>query len=452
MTTAPTTGIDQRLRRHSPRRPQQLRTVTAAIKARRSTGLLVRAVSISALIALCAGCSTATPGHGVKAAGSAPPAANIALLDPGNYPRTPRPPLGTVANEGAGRLVEAHRMATAVIGPWQVDPTLLDIGGEQAPTTALPDLGLLTTLVFGEALKAQAQPHHFVLGFASGRVSVTPAAGQPPTDKPKILDNAVLRFASEQDAAAAAAAMATTTLAIPRQQTTGPVPAHRLSIAGHRDTRASVAALGGGFEAVAFTARGPYVLFQFAGCKDNSADPVAALIAHTLDLQIPAIDHFEPTPVDQLAALPADPTGLLARTVPSADPDINHAAVYDPVAALHFRADPPATEKMYDDAGIQHVSVDRTTIYEAIDQTGALSAAQWLVRMDVPFLRYHSTDGINGLPSARCFDRGPSSPGLATLRYLCIASIDRYAFKATSAQEPDVHQVIAAQYLMLEAS
>ncbi|BBC69150.1 hypothetical protein MMRN_p1190 (plasmid) [Mycobacterium marinum] len=375
------------------------------------------------------------------------------MLDPGNYPRTPRPPLGTVANEGAGRLVEAHRMATAVIGPWQVDPTLLDIGGEQAPTTALPDLGLLTTLVFGEALKAQAQPHHFVLGFASGRVSVTPR-GRATTNR-QTKDPRQRRTTFRQRARRRRGCGRNghhdpghTASADNRAGTCPPTEHRRPSRhAGQRGR-----SLGGGFEAVAFTARGPYVLFQFAGCKDNSADPVAALIAHTLDLQIPAIDHFEPTPVDQLAALPADPTGLLARTVPSADPDINHAAVYDPVAALHFRADPPATEKMYDDAGIQHVSVDRTTIYEAIDQTGALSAAQWLVRMDVPFLRYHSTDGINGLPSARCFDRGPSSPGLATLRYLCIASIDRYAFKATSAQEPDVHQVIAAQYLMLEAS
>ncbi|CNJ34195.1 Uncharacterised protein [Mycobacterium tuberculosis] len=35
---------------------------------------------------------------------------------------------------------------------------------------------------------------------------------------------------------------------------------------------------------------------------------------------------------------------------------------------------------------------------------------------------------------------------------MCVATADRYAFKATASQELDVHQVIAAQYLMLTTS
>lgn len=428
-----------------------MQTRSRSARARRIRAALRLACVLGAVSTLGAGCTTLVAGSGLKAGGPAPPAANVALLDPGNYPRTPRPPLGTVPDDDAGRRVEAQRMAGAVTGPWEVDPTLLRVGDEHAPTTALPTLASLAGLVFGQALADQAGPHHYLLGFASGRASVSAAAGQPPADKAKILDNAVLRFASPQDAAAAAAAMSATNLATPRTDTTGPVPAQRLPIARYPATAVNLAAVDHGFEALALTARGPYVLYQYAGSKD-SAEAVTDLITKTLDLQIPAIDHFQPTAPDQLASLPADPTGLLAHTVPATDPDVNHAAVYDPRAALHFRADPPATQKMYGDAGIQRVSVDRTTVWEAIDPTGALSAAQWIVRMDVPFLGYQTIAGINGLPSARCFDRGPSSPGLAAVRYLCVATADRYAFRATATQEAEAHQVIAAQYLMLTAS
>ncbi|WP_239657272.1 DUF7373 family lipoprotein [Mycobacterium riyadhense] len=412
----------------------------------------ILAAALAAVIALAAGCTTRLPGNAVKSGGPAPPAADVALLDPGNYPRAPRPPLGVVANDDAGHRVEAHRMAQAVVGPWEVDNGLRSVQGHQAPTTALPNTASLSVLVFGTAMADQAGRHHFLVGFASGRASLTPATGQPsPPDKPKILDNAVLRFASAADATAAAAAMAATNLAIARTDASGPVAANRLTMARYPTTLVNVAAVAQGAEAVAFTARGPYVLYQYAGSKDNQ-QAVADLITNTLDLQVPLIDHFQATPADQLATLPADPTGLLARTVPATDPDVNHAAVYTPRGALHFRADPVATQKMYDDAGIQGVSVDRTTVYEAIDPTAALKATEWLVRMDVPYLGYQSAAGITGLPSARCFDRGASSGDLAAVRYLCIAAAGRYAIKATAAQEVDAHQVMASQYLMLTAA
>ncbi|WP_231987302.1 hypothetical protein [Mycobacterium sp. 852014-50255_SCH5639931] len=402
----------------------------------------------AAVIALGTGCSTVVTGSAVKSGGPAPAAANVALLDPGNYPRRPRPPLGTVADDAAGRRVEAQRMADMVAGPWQVDGTLISpLSAEIAPTTALPEPGRLSALVRGDSIAAIAAAHGFVAGFVSGRVTPPPPRGQPPTDKPKILDNGVFRFPSPQDAIDAAAAMAAADMATVRP---GNIPATRLSIPHYPNTVANVAPLSGGFEAEAFTAHGTYVFFQFAGSKE-SAGAVADMVAKTLDLQGPLADHFQATPVDQLAALPADPTGLLARTVPATDPGVNQAAVYAPHGALHFRSDPVATQAMYSDAGIGHVAADRTTVYEAVDPTGAQRAADGLARMDVPFLGYHSAPGINGLPSARCFDRGLDSTELGSVRFLCIATADRYAFKATAAQEVEAHQIIAAQYLMLTA-
>lgn len=407
-----------------------------------------RFAAIAAVIALSGGCSTVVTGSGVKSGGPAPPAANAALLDPGNYPRLPRPPLGNVADEAAGRRVEAQRMADMVTGPWQVDAALISpTNAEIAPTTAIPEPGRLSVLVRGEIIATIAATHHFVAGFVSGRATPPPPKGQSGADNPKILDNGVFRFPTQQEAADAAAAMGATDLGTVRP---GGIWATRLPIPRYPNTVADVAALSGGFEAESFTAHGPYVFFQFAGSKQSAA-AAADIIAKTLDLQGPSADHFQATPLDQLATLPLDPTGLLARTVPATDPSINQAAVYPPHASLHFRSDPVATQAMYDDAGIARVAADRTTVYEAVDTTGAQRAGDGLVRTDVPFLGYHSAAGINGLPAARCFDRGPDSTDLGAVRFLCIATAQRYAFKATAAQEVEAHQIIAAQYLMLTA-
>lgn len=398
------------------------------------------------VIALCSGCTSVVTGNAIKSGGPAPAAANVALLDPGNYPRRPRPPLGNVADDAAGHRVEAQRMADMVTGPWEVDAALISpTNAEIAPTTAVAEPGRLSALVRGDTIATIAASHHFVAGFVSGRATPPPPKGQAGSDNPKILDNGVLRFPSAQDASDAAAAMAAADLGTVRP---GNIWATRLPIPRYPNTLADVAALSGGFEAESFTSHGPYVFFQFAGSKESAA-AAADLIAKTLDLQGPSADHFQATPIEQLASLPADPTGLLARTVPATDPSINQSAVYPPHGSLHFRDDPVATQAMYNDAGITHVAADRTTVYEAVDTTGAQRAADGLIRTDVPFLGYHSAAGVNGLPSARCFDRGPDSTDLGAVRFLCIATADRYAFKATAAQEVEAHQIIAAQYLML---
>ncbi|WP_244269115.1 DUF7373 family lipoprotein [Mycobacterium parascrofulaceum] len=423
-------------------------TTAGCVRPRAVASPVWRLAALAAVIALAGGCSTVVTGSAVKSGGPAPAAANVALLDPGNYPHQPRPALGPVADEATGRRVEAQRMADMVASPWQVDSTLISpLGAEIAPTTAVPDPGRLSALVRGDSIASIAAAHHFVAGFVSGRLTPPPPRGQAPADKPKVLDNGVFRFPSPQEATDAAAAMAAADAATVRP---GNVWATRLPVPRSPATVAYVAPLSGGFEASAFTAHGPYVFFQFAGTKE-SAEATAELIAKTLDLQGPMADHFQATPVDQLATLPADPTGLLARTVPATDPNVNQGAVYPPHGSLHFRSDPVATEAMYTDAGVVHVAADRTTVYEAVDIPGAQRAADGLARMDVPFLGYHSAPGINGLPSAHCFDRGPDSTELGAVRFLCITTANRYAFKVTAAQEVEAHQIVAAQYLMLTA-
>lgn len=414
-----------------------------AMRTLRSTAAALKphAAALATLIVALAGCTTEVAGQAVKSGGPGPPAADVALLDPGNYPRRPRPPLGTVANEVEGHVVEAHRMANNVVGPWEIDPLLVNNLIDQVHTLALPDIPSLA-LLFSDDMRQIIAAHHYLLGFSSGRATQLPP-GQKPLKQFKVLNNAVLRFASPDDAAAAATELAAKNLTIPRDG----IAATVLPIPRYPGTAANVAAVRQGFEAEAFTAHGPYVFHLYAGSKD-SPDVVTDLITKTLDLQGPLIDHFQATPADQLASLPMDPTGMLARTVPSTKPDVNRAAVYEPHAALHFSNTPTATLAYFNKAGVQRMSADKTIVFEAVDPPGASKALDGLVSTLVPYGGYHSANGISGLPSARCFDRGPKGDQIIA-RYLCIAAADRYAFNVSSNQDLDARQAIASQYLML---
>ncbi|WP_239657256.1 DUF7373 family lipoprotein [Mycobacterium riyadhense] len=214
----------------------------------------------------------------------------------------------------------------------------------------------------------------------------------------------LLRFASAADATAAAAAMAATNLAIARTDASGPVAANRLTMARYPTTLVNVAPRSTGRRGRRIHRARPYVLYQYAGSKDNQ-QAVADLITNTLDLQVPLIDHFQATPADQLATLPLTrwtPPDSGPHPFPPPIPTSTTRRSTPPRAALYtFGPIQWHTQKMYDDAGIQGVSVDRTTVYEAIDPTAALKATEWLVRMDVPYLGYQSAAGITGLPSAR---------------------------------------------------
>src|SRR5690348_15200691 len=90
---------------------------------------VVRIVLAALMIALLAGCGGTTDGTAIK---GTTPAADPSALDPGSYPTTPRPPLGEAGTDEVGRFIEGRRMASFVVGPWQVDPTLSRIGSAPA--------------------------------------------------------------------------------------------------------------------------------------------------------------------------------------------------------------------------------------------------------------------------------------------------------------------------------
>lgn len=397
----------------------------------------VRALTLILAVAAAAitvACSTTIAGSAIKAPGEASSdGVDLALLDVGNFPTAPRPPIGVAGDALQGGWAEGRRLASAVVGPWEVDPDLIDFA--QLESGVVKDTDAVNSLLgapLGEALNG----HHLLAGFSSARH----------TDKGTYKDllTVVLELASPADATAAIADMAAKGVSLTMPFDTKPVPTQPLSIARHPATTAlsynwtaHYPEPGGPRVTVtALSAHGQYVLAQAATSGDK-ADTAAQLIATTLDLQQPLVDQFKPTPPDQMAQLPLDPDGLMAHTVaPRQENETISDGVYDAHGALHLAPDDPVhLAALFKSAAVQQVAwVAETRVYQTPD--GA-SAARLVTDMTGP----NQVGGISGMPKAKCFNE--------TLAYWCVARADRYAYEMQNEQEHALHQMMAAQYRML---
>lgn len=397
---------------------------------RRAPILFLAAAAAAATMA----CSTTIAGTAIKDPGTgSSDGVILAMLDVGNFPTTPRAPLGTAGDELRGGWAEGRRLATAVVGPWEVNPDL--IGFAQLESGVVKDIDAVDALL-GAPLGQALNGHHLLAGFSSARH----------TDKGpyKDLINVVLELASPADATAAVTDMAAKGVSLTTPFDTNPAPTQPLSIPRYPATTAlsynwtaHYPEPGGPrFTVTALSAHGQYVLAQAATSADN-ADTAAQMIATALDLQQPLVDKFKPTPPDQMAQLPLDPDGLMAHTVaPRSENESISDGVYDAHGALHLAPDDPVhLGALFKSAAVQQVAwVVETRVYQTPDSG---SAARLVADMTGP----HQVGRISGMPNAKCFNE--------TLAYWCVARADRYAYQMQNEQEHALHQMMAAQYRML---
>jgi hypothetical protein len=386
------------------------------------------------LVAACGNTNTdgTSPGTATTATSVPPPAiVSPSLLNAGTYPTAPRPPLGNAGNPGTGAVADAQHMADFVLGPWEVDEKLvtpyLNSYYVLNAANALQQLG-------PETVAAAADRHGFVDGFASAREE---------TDKNAMI-NAVLRFT---DPAAAAAAITDMNDAVVKQPIQGatptpaPIPGHPEAVAstypftphGSDRTRATVRS---------FTAHGPYVLMQFVQSIDG-LERAAALVAKAIDAQGPVIDQFKPADPGALADVPLDPTGLLAKTLPTAVGTSNSKnAVYGVRGAMHFQSNPVASTTLFKDTGVTEVAMGKTNVYQAKDANAAVLVTNAFGK-EISAGGTQAANPVPALPASRCqaFPKG----------FYCVAPAGRYAIEAQGEQLVDVQQQVAAQYVILTA-
>jgi hypothetical protein len=194
-----------------------------------------------------------------------------------------------------------------------------------------------------------------------------------------------------------------------------------------------------------FTPHGSYVLYDYASVGAGNIDAAARLVTKSLDLQGPRIDEFKPTDPAQLANLPIDPDGLLARTLPPERVTVD-TGVWAPRAALHFSTDPVRSAPLYTDSGLVQKSFARTAIYETKDADGAQRLLKGFLANRGP---EDKPIAVPGLPSANCVGTGPA--GLTGPQFECFYAVDHYVVNVASRQDADVQQQAAAQYLILTA-
>ncbi|MHA3024702.1 DUF7373 family lipoprotein [Mycobacterium sp. BMJ-28] len=361
---------------------------------------------------------------------SAPPIVSPTLLDVGNYPTTPRPPLGNAGSTEAGVAADARRMAEFVIGPWDVDKTLINPYLNAYYILTNP---LLLAQLGPEAIAAAAQEHGFVNGFASAR-----NADQA------VLVNAVLRFPDPAAATAAATAMAGAAAASPIG---GTRPEHT-PIPGHPEAAAvSYPFTPHGSDhpwsvVRSFSPHGTFVFMQLAQ-HSGGLDAATGLVATAIDTQGPAIDGFTPADMSAFAEVPLDPTGLLSRTVPlTGDITPSKNAVYPAKGAMHFQTDPVSSKTLFSDTGVSAVAMGKANVYQAREPLTALMITNGF-NTEVLSEGAKPADPVPALPESHCAAREKS--------FYCVAPAGKYAIEANGVALPDVQQLVAAQYVLLTA-
>ncbi|KAA0102399.1 hypothetical protein CIW49_03585 [Mycolicibacterium sp. P1-18] len=398
-------------------------------------GLTFGVVGACALIVVGCGGSgggtstSAMPSSSSASSTAAPrPVVNPALLDVGRYPTAPRPPLGVAGDPALGAVSDAQHLADFVIGPWEVDEklvgTYLNSYYVLNSATVLKQLG-------PEGIATAAGQAGMINGFASAR--------QDPDREAMV--NAVLHFPDPAAATAASKAMGE---AAARQAIKGITPTV-VAVPGHTDAVASTYPFtpNGSTKTSAtvrsFTPRGAYVFMHFVQSVDG-VDRATGLVAKAIDAQGPRIDEF--TPAGDLGAVPLDPTGLLAKTLPAAVSEPAKNAVYATRGAEHFQSNPLASETLFSDTGTTEVAMGNTNVYQTKDDGAAIMIIN-------AFSQEMTSDGmaiadtVTALPDSHCYALPQA--------FYCVAPAGRYAIEARSQQLADVHQQLSAQYVMLTA-
>lgn len=388
---------------------------------------IARLAAAIAAVSLLASCTTVTSGNATKDPSFKPGDAIVSLLNPGNYPTAPKPGPALKPGAESGRIIDGERMGDFVVGPWEVDPQLLDV---DATSTGL----LLDAKVLTSTADDIANKHQFIYGFGSARGT------SPRADHPRGIQNLVLRFPNPDAAAAAAADFYAQ---YPHVQEVSAKP--NVPVPGHPEARAYQFMMpAGDFATFAFSSRGPFVLTQFATAQASS-DVSMQLVVKMLDLQGPRIDGFRPTDPSQFATMTIEHAELLRHTVPTTNRVVNQG-LWGPRGYLHFEDDPIATSAMLTDAGVDVVSIRGTHVFQARD--GA-AASQLAAKLVANATQPEPGPVVAGLPSAKCVS--VANDRIKTRVTTCYAAVGRWAFEAFSLQPFDVTQKMAAQYLLLTA-
>lgn len=89
------------------------------------------AVFVATVGILVSGCADLTNGSAVQDPNFDDTVAVPGLMEPGNYPTTPREPLGLAETRERGAALEGRRMLEYLLYPVEIDPSINNHGGDK---------------------------------------------------------------------------------------------------------------------------------------------------------------------------------------------------------------------------------------------------------------------------------------------------------------------------------
>ncbi|MEV6273856.1 hypothetical protein [Nocardia sp. NPDC051832] len=390
----------------------------------------------SAMVAVALGASACGSEQPVAAAALPPePVIDLSTLDVGNHPTAPRE-YGTVKNMQQAKIIEAERMANFIPLTSEIDPRF-KFGHKVS----------LNSRVFfdpkhsnlGDAIKldkfAEVAPD-FVTGFASGGTTDQEIQGID-------LMNVVMVFPDEQKAAEMAVALELSDRSYNDQNVPVEIPKYPAAKAHWVPTTQSIGS---------WFATGKLVIYSWVydylriAAEVVDQNELLTLVQKSLDVVVPAMAKFTPTPVDQLMNLQMDIDGVLGRTLPRIDEELNTnpPGVYTGLAGLHFSASPGTSRPEWEAAGVDRYAQDQARVYRARDRAAALRLFEQQAQLNKTV---RSAAAPKNLPQAKCWEYVGKDKWV--IRFYCAVSYDRYTALVSSQQLLDAQQRISAQYALL---
>lgn len=396
---------------------------TGPVALRRILGVLAS----SALLAGVAGCGSVVAGEAVRAK------PDLSGLSVGNYPTEPID-YGTAKDDEAARYREGQRLGDYVAIPFEADPVymkrLLGTGGP-----VVMDRRDMQSLVINDTFDEIAPD------LVAGWVHAWGSEGE--IGATQVISIAVLMLPDATRAEAVAAALEHDDFTYNVDNRPVQIPRYPHSKA-HR--RPGIASLG------SWTSHDRYVVFvkyeDFSG-KSELADMVEQTES-LLDVQMPLLNEFEPTPADQLENIPLDPDGVLRLALPKSE---TATAMFGPAGtsrgrgALYYLSGLNSLDFL-DQAQVVAIALGESVVMRS-ETVGGAEKLWKLLRPTEGATESEPLDVPAGITEGKvaCYRRkieeyeNPSN--------FCVLQTGKFFAQVEGAQVQDLHQKTSAQYALL---
>lgn len=378
------------------------------------------------------GCGTEVPGTATRVQ------SDVSKLDVGNYQTKPRT-IGNAKSDKQARTREAQRLADYVALPYEADPSYVEDVWSLRSHIVL-NRKTLGNLVINDTFDEVAKD------LTAGWVNAWSTGGAP-QDNRRTLNLAVLMFPDAQTATTVGPTLEHDDFTYNRDNQPVPITKHPNTTAHWRPDISSIGS---------WTVHDRYVIF-IKVVDDTSAPDLPALTAQVermLDVQVPLLDKFHPTPANELPHIPLDPPGLLGRTIPNnpeqpsrAEPD----GLYEGRGMLSLLNSEPTTMGTLEKSEVDLVAFGDALVFRSKSAKGAEALWQeWQPSKNLAADK-KNVQAPSGLGEhTECYaDLTGSGENQTVSMNICVFQVDRYTVQAFGKQLQDLHQKVSAQYALL---